>query len=284
MTARTITALLDASVYAPSVCEHAVWAASRLGLPVDLVHVLVRKAVHSADYSGSIALGARTALLSELARLDEERARVAHEHGRAILDDAEALVRERGVAAVSSRLRHGEVVEAVTGVEAGAELLVVGKRGEAADFETLHLGSNLERLARSVSRPLLVAARSFRPVEKVLVAFDGGPSAVKAVDYMARSPLFSGLHIHLLMAGDPTTAQKASLSVAEDKLKSAGFEVLTSIVPGDPELVISSAVEHNGIGLLVMGAYGHSRLRSLIIGSTTTQMLRSCKVPVLLFR
>jgi nucleotide-binding universal stress UspA family protein len=282
MTNLNVTALIDASVYAPSVCEHAAWAASRLGLPVDLVHVLVRKAVHSADYSGSIALGARTALLSELARLDEERARVAHEHGRAILDDAEALVRERGVAAVSSRLRHGEVVEAVTGIE--AELIVVGKRGEAADFETLHLGSNLERLARSVSRPLLVAARSFRPVEKVVVAFDGGPSVVKAVDYIARSPLFSGLHIHLLMAGDPSTAQKASLSAAEDKLKSTGFEVLSSIVPGDPEPVISSAVEHNGIGLLVMGAYGHSRLRSLIIGSTTTQMLRSCKVPVLLFR
>ena len=284
MTKLNVTALIDASAYAPSVCEHAVWAASRLGLPVELVHVLVRKAAHSADYSGSIALGARTALLSELARLDEERARVAQEHGRALLDDAEVLVRERGVAAVSSRLRHGEVVEAVTGIEAGAELIVVGKRGEAADFQTLHLGSNLERLARSVSRPLLVAARSFRPVEKVLVAFDGGPSVVKAVDYIARSPLFSGLHIHLLMAGEPDTARKASLTAAEEKLKTAGFDVLSGIAAGEPEAVIASTVEHNGIGLLVMGAYGHSRLRSLIIGSTTTQMLRSCKVPVLLFR
>jgi len=33
-----------------------------------------------------------------------------------------------------------------------------------------------------------------------------------------------------------------------------------------------------------MGAYGHSRIRSLIIGSTTTEMIRSCKVPVALFR
>jgi nucleotide-binding universal stress UspA family protein len=33
-----------------------------------------------------------------------------------------------------------------------------------------------------------------------------------------------------------------------------------------------------------MGAYGHSRIRNLMIGSTTTQMIRSCLVSVLLFR
>jgi len=33
-----------------------------------------------------------------------------------------------------------------------------------------------------------------------------------------------------------------------------------------------------------MGAYGHSRIRNLVIGSTTTEMLRSCTVPVMLFR
>jgi len=38
------------------------------------------------------------------------------------------------------------------------------------------------------------------------------------------------------------------------------------------------------IDLLLMGAYGHSRIRNLIIGSTTTSMIRSCKIPVLLFR
>ena len=36
--------------------------------------------------------------------------------------------------------------------------------------------------------------------------------------------------------------------------------------------------------LLVMGAYGHSRLRSLILGATTTEMIRSYRVPVLIMR
>jgi nucleotide-binding universal stress UspA family protein len=43
-------------------------------------------------------------------------------------------------------------------------------------------------------------------------------------------------------------------------------------------------VEADGIDLLVMGAYGHSRIRSMIIGSTTTEMVRSCLIPVMLIR
>ncbi|MGB3279328.1 MAG: universal stress protein, partial [Pseudorhodobacter sp.] len=47
---------------------------------------------------------------------------------------------------------------------------------------------------------------------------------------------------------------------------------------------LGKLVEEEGYHMLVMGAYGHSRIRSLIIGSTTTAMIRSCKVPVMLVR
>jgi nucleotide-binding universal stress UspA family protein len=67
-------------------------------------------------------------------------------------------------------------------------------------------------------------------------------------------------------------------------LKSASVAAETSLVPGQVDTVIAAAVDAQGIDLLVMGAYGHSRIRNLIIGSTTSEMLRSCKVPVVLFR
>lgn len=51
-----------------------------------------------------------------------------------------------------------------------------------------------------------------------------------------------------------------------------------------PDKVIAEIVEGDGMDILIMGAYGHSRIRSLVIGSTTTEMIRSCRVPVLLFR
>ena len=131
---------------------------------------------------------------------------------------------------------------------------------------------------------MFVASRAFRPVERVLIAFDGGASAIKAVDHVAASPLFAGLACRLLMVGTESAAALGKLEDAAGRLRAAGRDTQAAILPGQPDAVIAREVENGDIGLVVMGAYGHSRIRSLIIGSTTTQMIRSCLVPVMLFR
>jgi len=280
-----IIALVDGSVYSRSVCESAAWIALRTGATIDIVHVLGRReTATAADLSGTIALGARSALLQELSSLDEQRARLALKRGHALLEDAEAVVKEAGGLSVTTRLRNGDLLETVSEFETGADMLVVGKRGEAANFAKLHLGSNLERIARAARKPVFVAARAMRPIRRVLIAYDGGSSASKAVDYVARSPLFAGLAIKLLMAGAENEQRNRQLQDARALLEAGGHELSVGIIPAPPETMISEAVERDAIDLLVMGAYGHSRIRSLIIGSTTAEMLRSCKIPVLLFR
>ncbi|PTW60656.1 nucleotide-binding universal stress UspA family protein [Breoghania corrubedonensis] len=280
-----IIVLVDGSIYSRSVCEHAAWAAARTGAPVTLLHVLGRReAPEGIDLSGNLVLGARTALLKELSELDEKRAKLARQRGRAILEDAKAIVQAAGAENVTTLLRHGDIVETVNEMEGAASMVAVGKRGEAADFAKPHLGSNLERIARSVHRPLLVAARAFKPIESVLIAYDGGASAMKAVDHVARDPLFQGLRISLLMVGTETAETRRKIEDARAMLKAGGLTADAEIRPGQPETVIAEKGEREGFDLLVMGAYGHSRIRTLIIGSTTTEMMRSCKVPVLLFR
>ena len=53
---------------------------------------------------------------------------------------------------------------------------------------------------------------------------------------------------------------------------------------GEPTKIIAREVEGRRIGLLVMGAYGHSRYKRLLIGSTTATLARECHVPILMFR
>lgn len=170
-----IVALVDGSIYSASVCDHAAWISQRTGAPVELIHVLGRREVADThDHSGAIALGARTALLNELAELDAQRSKLMSHKGRAILEDASAILAKGGVPDISTRLRHGDVVEAVAEVEAGARVIIIGKRGEDADFAKGHLGSNLERIVRASHKPVFVASRAFKPISKVLVAYDGG--------------------------------------------------------------------------------------------------------------
>jgi nucleotide-binding universal stress UspA family protein len=277
-----IAALVDGSLYSRSVCDNAAWIAHRSGADVELMHVLGRR--HPAgptNLSGSISLGARSALLEELAAHDEQAAKLAQRHGRAILEDAQAHLAEAGVTA-TTRLRLGDLLEAVA--EHDADMIVIGKRGEAADFAKLHLGSNLERVARTWPKPLFVAARAFRPIKRFLIAFDGGPSSLRALDYVASSPLFSDTEGHILMAAPDSDKNRKALDKAAAALNGAGTTVETSLVSGQVDTVIAAAVDALEIDLLVMGAYGHSRIRNMIIGSTTSEMLRSCKVPVVLLR
>lgn len=280
-----IVALVDGSIYSASVCEHAAWISARTGAPVELIHVLGRReASDSHDHSGAIALRARTALMEQLAELDAQRAKLISHRGRAILEDAQALVEKAGVTDVTTRLRHGDIVEAVADVEADARVILIGKRGEAADFAKGHFGSNLERIIRASHKPVFVASRAFRPISKVLVAYDGGASAMKAVNHIAGSPVFQGLAVRVVTVGSVSPEGNKGLADAKAMLKAARIEAETSVLPGQPETALAKLVEEAQFDMLVMGAYGHSRIRSLIIGSTTTEMIRSCKVPVVLMR
>ncbi|MBW0158150.1 universal stress protein [Sedimentimonas flavescens] len=280
-----IIAFVDGSIYSASVCEHAAWAAERLGCGVEILHVLGRRdAPQNTDLSGQIKLGARSALMSELASLDEQRAKLVAHRGRAILEDAQEMVRSAGVEDVSVQLRNGDLVESLSEREGDARLILIGKRGEAADFAIDHLGSNMERLVRTASRPVLVASRAFKPIQKVLVAYDGGTSAMKAVDHLARSPLCAGLDVTVVTVGSATPAIEKGLANAAALLRAAGIEAQTRVVSGQPDTALGKLVDDEGFDMLVMGAYGHSRIRNLIIGSTSTAMVRSCKVPVLMIR
>jgi nucleotide-binding universal stress UspA family protein len=280
-----IVALVDGSIYSASVCDHVAWIAGRTGAPVELIHVLGRReASDTHDHSGAIALGARTALMEQLAELDAQRAKLISHRGRAILDDAQGLLEKAGATEITTRLRQGDIVEAVADVEADARVILIGKRGEAADFARGHLGSNLERIIRASHKPVFVASRSFKPISKVLVAYDGGASAMKAVDLIARSPLFQGLAVHVVTVGNASPEVTQGLADAKALLNASGIDAETSVLPGQPETALAKLVEEAQFDMLVMGAYGHSRIRTLIIGSTTTAMIRACKVPVVLIR
>jgi len=281
-----LIAFVDGSSYSRSVCDHAAWVAARVKGSVDLLHVLGRAGENSGptDFSGSIGLGARTALLEELSELDGQVARLAHKRGRAILEDARDIIQGAGVDDVTTMLRNEGIIETVQGFEEGTDLVVIGKRGEGTETDEEHLGSNFERVVRASHKPIMVAARTFKPIKRFLIAFDGGASALKAVNYLAQNNMFNDLECRILNVTKPTQEVEQQLESAASSLREAGYSVQKEIRDGQPESVICEKISEENIDLLIMGAYGHSRIRNLIIGSTTTQMIRSCKIPVLLFR
>ncbi len=241
--------------------------------------------VVTSDLSGNLGLSDHEHLLEEYTALDEQRGRLAQQRGRLILDEALERVRAAGVSDVVARQRQGALVDTITDLESEASLIVIGKRGASAEA-----ADAAPREQPGACRPGGPQADSRRVVasssrsDGFLIAYDGGRSMRRAIVRLAHTALLTGLECRILTVSDNEDAARRELEEAIGPLVRAGFNIEISIKPGDPEDVILAEVEQHGIDLLVMGAYGHSRIRTLIIGSTTTAMLRRCPVPVLLFR
>jgi nucleotide-binding universal stress UspA family protein len=280
-----VLACIDGSNYTPAVCDAAAWAALRMEAPLTFLHVLSKvREVTQSDLSGNIGLGSRESLLEELAALDEKRGKLAQEQGRQLLAAAKERARAAGISEPGALQRHGGLVETLAEREEEVRLLVIGKRGEAAEFASEHMGSHLERVIRSMSRPILVTTEEFRPPKRIMLAFDGSATTRKGVDMVAASPLFRGVPCHLVMAGADTTEARAQLARARQILEMARFDAPEAIIPGEPENALTRYQQENDIDLMIMGAYGHSRIRHLFVGSTTTEMIRNSTVPLLLLR
>lgn len=277
-----VVACIDGTDISRAVCDMAAWASLCMQAPLEILHVLDKSEYpRKTDLSGSLTLGSRTTLLDELSSLDEKRGKLALEQGRLMLEEAKARAIKDGVAKPILRQRHGSLLETLTEMEDRIRLLVLGKHEEHLND---HVGSRLENVVRTMHTPILITTPKFEKPKRVMLAFDGSKTTRKGVEMVAESPLFKGLPCHVVMVGEDTSANRQQLDWATGVLEKAGFEAPGAIIDGDVETVLCDYRASQTIDMLIMGAYGHSMIRRLLVGSTTTNIIRNASVPVLLLR
>ncbi len=281
-----VLACVDQSHFADHVADYAAWAARRMDAPLEFLHVIDRhpELGSGEDHSGAIGIDAQENLLTKLSADDEARTKNAREQGRIFLNRLRERAFASGAALVDVRQRHGELEETLAEQAEGVRLLVLGRRGEAAETTQRDLGRNVEHVVRAVHKPILTVTAGFKEPQRVMIAFDGGNVTRRGVEMVAGSPLFRGLPIYLLMSGKESQDAHRQLDWAKTTLETAGFEVTALLTPGDAESTIAKMVKEQSIDMLIMGAFGHSRLRSLLFGSKTADLLRSSTIPTLLLR
>ena len=281
-----VLACVDQSHFADYVADYAAWAARLMDAPLEFLHVIDRHPEQGsgADHSGAIGFDAQENLLTKLSAEDGARTKNAREQGRIFLNRLRERAISAGAALVDVRQRHGELEATLAELEQGVHLLVLGRRGEAAESTQRDLGRNVERVVRTLHKPILTVTAGFKAPQRVMIAFDGSIVTRRGVAMVAASPLFRGLPITLLMSGNESQDAPKQLELARTTLETAGFEVTALLTPGDAERVIARTVKGQSIDMLVMGAFSHSPLRSLLFGSKTTDLLRSSTIPTLLLR
>lgn len=278
----------DGSAYSQISYEYAAWLAQRLDVTIEVLYVTDKRgeqAAQTADFSGSIGIDSYQQLLQELVEVESAKAKINHRRAKIILDEAKQFLSDRQVDNIKLTHETGFLVDLFHELEQDSDLIILGKRGENANFADEHLGANMERIVRSSHKPCLITPREFQPVNRVLLAYDGGKSCQRAIQYLTQSTAFKDLELHII------TVDTGNLEKAQQRLESARKIIETTqlnpvmqLLSGNAEAEIEQYIAGKNIDLLIMGAYGHNRIRHLIIGSTTAQMLRNSHLPVLLFR
>jgi nucleotide-binding universal stress UspA family protein len=143
-----------------------------------------------------------------------------------------------------------------------------------------------DAVAMMSGRPVLVAPRILRddaPADGAVLAWDGGRAAARALGDAMATVLNGGPMTVLHVGEDESEAREPGRDVLEH-LSRHGIHADLLVLPraGRPVAeVLMEIAEVSGSGLLVMGAYEHSRIGETLFGGPTRDVLRQSKIPVL---
>ncbi len=169
------------------------------------------------------------------------------------------------------------------------DLIVLGQ-ADPDDTQGVLFRPLPEEVALAAGRPILVVpyAGSWREIgRRVLVGWDASREATRAIN--DAMPLLAGAQTVAILAVDPADDPRdygevpgadIALHLARHGVK-ATVETTVSAGIGAGNALLSRASDLEA-DLLVMGAYGHSRVRELLLGGATRTILESMTLPVLM--
>lgn len=280
-----IITCVDGSTLTTAVSDAAIWASKKLNKALLLLHTLEKQQQHGADdYTGTIGLRTRSDLLEEMTKLDEQRSKIALQLGKELLNSVVDQAKSAGVQEIESIQRHGDLVESIIDLEAQTRLIVIGRSGKGHDDNVNVLGDNIETLLRKATHPVLLIPDKFKTPDSFMIAYDGRETANKALQKVIDGGLLHGLHCHLVAVKNNLAGQQSKFTAAQQKLQDEGFNVTSAFVEGNIHETLMAYKQANDIGLIVMGAFGHSKIRQMFIGSNTIKMLKQTNVPLVVLR
>jgi len=280
-----IITCIDGSVMTSAIVDAGKWAANKLAKPLCFIHTIEKTHQHGADdYTGAIGLGARSSLLEEMTKLDEQKGKLALQLGSELLESVASEARNAGIEKVESFQRHGDIVETLIELESQTRLIVIGRKGVGHDNEFKAIGSHLETLLRKASQPVLIVPEEFSAPTSFMIAYDGRESAERALQKVLDGGLLHGIDCHLVAIKNNEAYLETKFDNAAAQLVERGLNVTTAFLEGNINEELVKYQIANNIDLMVMGAFGHSRLRQLFVGSNTLKMLETVDIPLVVLR
>ena len=271
---------IDTSDHSRTAQAYAFDLARRLGAALIGLHVVDIVSIEGSffhDISGSLGLEPYLDFSSKMREVLTAR-------GKSVLEEFSAAARRENIP-VETQLDMGIVANQICERARSADLVMIGHRGVNERFSTGLLGSTAESVARKCPRPVFISPIKFRPPNRPVLAYDGSERASKAMKSAAEfaSELSVPLTV-ITVARDPKLGER-TLEEARIYLASyPGARAEFRLIAGHAHEEIIKFLKQNDSDLLFIGAYGHSRIIEMVLGSNTEYVLRNAPCPVFLSR
>lgn len=275
----------DGSANSLTALEYGIYIAHKLGAALIGLYVLDVNLIQGpmlTDISGSVGMPPYDGFFDAIETSLNEKADF-------ILKEFQERCHKSGIN-VEVKKTIGKISSIIIEEAQGADLILMAKKGEHFHLkEGGLLGSVAEAVVRNSGKPVLVTPETFLEIESMGLAYDGSDSASKALKLslelseQAAWPLTVVIITSDAKKADTLSTQVEKMNQRDpDEPPIADCAIIT-LSGKEPDEIIKF-IREGAVELMAMGAYGHNRLRELLLGSTTSHVIRKSSIPVLLTR
>jgi nucleotide-binding universal stress UspA family protein len=285
---KTILGLVGGGDRDEVICQTALAAAVPLSAHLDFLHVHV-SAVIAARYDGPAQFAMGSGVENVLDGLETKAKRfskVAADHVHKFCASSKIKVGEpaRNGKETTATFREEKdtTIERLIFHARRSDLVVLGRARQTQGLSP----QTLERLVKNCERPVLVAATEAPRTltGTIMVCWNKSANVARAV--AAATPILADAK--RVVFTSVAKRNKDDTEAVHDIVRQFtrnGVAAEAQVIQADrgkvPNLLVTAA-DNCDADLIVMGAYGHSRLREIIFGSCTEALLRDVDRPILL--
>jgi len=277
---KTILIPVDGSANSDTAVDYGIYIAPKLEATLTGLHVIDVYLIQGplmTDISATVGMPPYDGFFEAVETSLKEKA-------DAVLKNFEDRCRTASISCLTKK-NIGKISDTIIEEAENADLVLMAKKGEHFHLkEGGLLGSVAEAVIRRSGKPVIVIPESFREIESIGLAYDGSAPARKALELCLNISEKSKWPITVLIIS--ADAQKAAdLSAQVEEMAQKGLADCEVIISAGREAdEILKFIAEGAVELMVMGAYGHNRLRQWLLGSTTSHIIHKSPIPVLLIR
>jgi nucleotide-binding universal stress UspA family protein len=181
-------------------------------------------------------------------------------------------------------MEQGEVTRAILARAQLADLVVLALAHPPGDEPLLRLESGFRALIQKCPRPILAVPGQPTPLDRALIAYDGGAKSREALFVAAYLAARWSIPLTVLSVEGAGVDAEDMLEEADEYLNTRGVRAKKILRGGAVSDAILQTAGEDGSRFLILGGYGSHPVLEVVLGSQVDAVLRRTRLPVLICR